>query len=259
MTRGQTAIAGFAVSLAVGVAAAPAQGAAPDADVRAYAKHCQNQSKKRMPGVTGTQFSRCVTAMARLARAQSRAPRTACATLRRKRASGARSSPFQNCVAAGTRLIKNGNGVDRAYLEGMVAHHASAVEMAELALTQAKTPYVQGLAQSIITSQKAQITRMRALVTRLRAGAIAPVSLGLSEAEMGMGHNAGHLVGADPFDVAFVDMMILHHQGAIAMSKVVLAKGASVAVRQLARQITTAQGREIEEMRQFRASAVAGG
>jgi hypothetical protein len=53
-------------------------------------------------------------------------------------------------------------------------------------------------------------------------------------------------------------MMIPHHQGAITMSKVVLAKGASGAVSQLAKQIITAQTREIDAMKQFRASAVGG-
>lgn len=258
MTTRQMTIASLAAILAAGVIVAPAQGAASRSDARAYGKLCQNQSKKHVSGSTGTPFSRCVTALGRLARAQTRSPRIACATLTRKGAPGARRSPFENCVAAGSKLIKNGNGIDRAYLDGMIVHHMSAVDMAQVALTQAKTQYVQNLAQSIITSQKAEISRMKALVTRLRASAIKPVSLGLSEAEMGMGHDASHLAGADPFDIAFVDMMIPHHQGAITMSKVVLAKGASTAVRQLAKQITAAQAREIEEMRQFRASAAAG-
>lgn len=258
MTTRQMTIAALTATLAAGVIAAPIHGAAPTSDARAYGKHCQNQSKKRVAGSRQTSFSRCVAAMGRLARAQSRSPRTACAALSRKRAPGARPSPFQSCVAAGSKLIKSGNGIDRAYLDGMIVHHMSAVDMAQVALTQAKTPYVQSLAQSIITSQKAEISRMRALVTRLRASAIKPVSLGLSESEMGMDHDASHLVAADPFDVVFVDMMIPHHQGAITMSNVVLAKGTSVAVRQLAKQIITAQTREIDAMKQFRASAVGG-
>lgn len=258
MTTHQMTIAILAAILAAGVIVTPAQGAASRSDARAYGKLCQNQSKKRVSGPTGTPFSRCVRAMGRLASGQTRSSRIACVTLTRKGAPGARRSPFDNCVAAGSRLIKNGNGIDRAYLDGMIVHHVSAVDMARVALTQAKTPYVQNLAQSIITSQKAEISRMKALVTRLRASAIKPVSLGLSEAEMGMGHDPSHLAGADPFDIAFVDMMIPHHQGAITMSKVVLAKGASTAVRQLAKQITAAQAREIEEMRQFRASAATG-
>ena len=258
MSYRQMTIAGLAATLALGVIAAPAPAAAPSSDARAYGKHCQTQSKKRVPGSTGTPFSGCVVAMGRLARAQSRSPHSACASLSRRRAPGARRSPLQNCVAAGSKLIKNGNGIDRAYLEDMIVHHRMAVDMAQLAPTRATTQYVQSLAETIITSQQAEIGRMRTLLTRLKASGIKRVSLRLTEAEAGMADHSSHLVGANPFDVPFVEMMTPHHQGAIAMSKVVSAKGASKAVRQLAKQITTDQTREIEEMRQFRASAGGG-
>lgn len=80
----QMTIASLAAILAAGLIAAPAQGAASRSDARAYGKLCQNQSKKRVSGSTGTPFSRCVTALGRLARAQTRSPRIACATLTRK-------------------------------------------------------------------------------------------------------------------------------------------------------------------------------
>jgi uncharacterized protein (DUF305 family) len=50
----------------------------------------------------------------------------------------------------------------------------------------------------------------------------------------------------------FVDMMIPHHQGAVTMSDVVFAKGASLAVKQLAEQISNSQLGEIRNMRAFR-------
>jgi uncharacterized protein (DUF305 family) len=196
----------------------------------------------------------CVTAMGRLARAESRSPRMACATASRKRARGARTSSFATCVAAGTALVKHGNGVDRAYVEQMIPHHVAAVEMARLALTQTQTPYLQTLAQSIISSQSAEIARMRSMAARLRAAGMKAVSLGLTKAQMGMDHDMSHLVGASPFDTAFVDMMIPHHQGAITMSQVVFAKGVSADIRQLAEQITNAQRQQIRQMRDFRAS-----
>ena len=250
--RHRTAV--FAALLAAGVFAAPAQGATSSADTRAFAKHCQTQSKKRAAGLKRTAFSNCVTAMSRLARAQSRSPQIACATLSRKRAARTRTSPFNRCVTAGRRLISNGNGIDRAYLEAMIPHHVSAVEMAQLAATSAQTPFLQALAQTIITSQNAEIARMHALVARLKAAGIPSVSLGLSQGEMGMDHDMSHLVGAEPFDVHFVDMMIPHHQGAITMSRVLFAKGMGAATRQLADQINASQAREIQQMRAFRTS-----
>lgn len=55
--------------------------------------------------------------------------------------------------------------------------------------------------------------------------------------------------GANMADVMFVQMMIPHHEGAIEMSDVVLAKsGVDPAVVELAEQIKAVQGPEIEQM-----------
>ena len=78
----QMTIASLAAILAAGLIAVPAQGAASRSDARAYGKLCQNKSKKRASGSTGTPFSRCVTALGRLARAQTRSPRIACQFVR---------------------------------------------------------------------------------------------------------------------------------------------------------------------------------
>jgi uncharacterized protein (DUF305 family) len=243
----------LASAFAAAACAAPADGATK-ADTAAFGKRCQTQSKQRVVGSKGTPFSKCVSAMARLARAQSRSPQIACATLSRRRPAPSRTSPFDRCVTAGRVLIKNGNGIDRSYVEEMIPHHVAAVEMAQLAHASGQAPYIHGLAQSIITSQNAEIARMRKIAAKLRVARIPVVSLGLTKAQMGMDHDMSHLVGADPFDIHFVDMMIPHHQGAITMSRVLFNKGVGKATRQLAEQITVAQTREIEQMRAFRAS-----
>jgi uncharacterized protein (DUF305 family) len=54
-------------------------------------------------------------------------------------------------------------------------------------------------------------------------------------------------------DQDFVAMMIPHHQGAIAMAKVELAKGKDAFLRKLARNIVTAQRQEIREMKTWQA------
>jgi uncharacterized protein (DUF305 family) len=58
--------------------------------------------------------------------------------------------------------------------------------------------------------------------------------------------------GANMADVMFVQMMIPHHEGAIEMSDVLLAKsGVEPEVVELAEQIKAAQGPEIEQMKQW--------
>ena len=51
----------------------------------------------------------------------------------------------------------------------------------------------------------------------------------------------------DP-DKDFVAMMIPHHQGAIDMAKVELAKGKDPTIRKMAKDIVAAQQREIKQM-----------
>jgi uncharacterized protein (DUF305 family) len=55
--------------------------------------------------------------------------------------------------------------------------------------------------------------------------------------------------GADPFDDAFLEAMIPHHVGAIAMARAELAEGEDPELRDLARAIVDAQDREVDAMR----------
>lgn len=248
------AVAVTAVFAGIAAAAPAAHAATPSKSPRAaLAQSCKNQSKQRVAGQRSTSYGKCVTAMMRLAQAKSRSPLAACATLSRKRITGTRSSPFSRCVAAGRTLTLRGNGIDLYYVEQMIHHHMSAVEMAQHALQHGESEYVRTLAANIISSQNVEIATMRRIAASLRAAGIRPVSLGLTTEEMGMNHDMSHIVGARPFDPVFVDMMIPHHQGAITMSEVLFRRGTGITTRQLAEQIVASQAREIQEMRSFRA------
>jgi uncharacterized protein (DUF305 family) len=52
----------------------------------------------------------------------------------------------------------------------------------------------------------------------------------------------------DEFDRAFIEEMIVHHQGAVMMAQAALANAKHEEIKQLARDIITAQTREIEMM-----------
>ena len=76
----------------------------PPSQAKAYGKHCQGQSKKHVKGEKGTAFSRCVTAMAKVASGQETSARVACATLSRKHVKGKKGTPFTRCVVAAKKL-----------------------------------------------------------------------------------------------------------------------------------------------------------
>lgn len=144
------------------------------------------------------------------------------------------------------------DGVDRAFTADMVPHHTSAVEMAEIAKQRSKRPEIQGLADDIIRTQKEEIDRMRGIDTRLKDAGEPKGKLGVDHSMMGMSMDTGSLKSAEPFDRAFIDMMIPHHQGAIQMARVELDRGADGDAKKLAKAITAAQTREIGEMNGWR-------
>ena len=147
-----------------------------------------------------------------------------------------------------------GNGIDRAFVADMIPHHESAVEMAKLAERRGQSTFVRELAGDIISSQNSEITTMKAIASRLDSAGVKPKSLGIAEHQMGMEGDMSELETAEPFDRAFIDMMIPHHQGAIRMAGVELAKGSNSKAKQLATQIIAAQAREIRAMNKHRSA-----
>ena len=152
-----------------------------------------------------------------------------------------------------------GNPSERAFLAAMVPHHEAAVDMARLARERTDEPYIRRLAGDIVRSQRAEIAQMRRIHRRLFGSELLPderahEALGLSAAAAGMDHMdaAARLRNARPFDRAFVDHMVPHHQGAIRMAEAVLARTQDVELRRLAGEIMATQRREIAEMNAFR-------
>jgi uncharacterized protein (DUF305 family) len=141
-----------------------------------------------------------------------------------------------------------GSPVDRAFVAAMIPHHQSAVQMAKIARRRGSSAFVTQLADSIVRTQTAEIATMRARDAKLAASAIKPGSLGVPEHMMGMSGDVSSLNTAKPFDAAFMRMMVPHHRGAVVMAKAEIAKGKDPELKALARNIISAQQREIAGM-----------
>lgn len=153
-----------------------------------------------------------------------------------------------------------GNGVDRAFAQDMVPHHRDAVAMATVAEQRASRAELKALAKNIVSAQNREISTLEAIDQRLGRAGITPVKLktgagsmsGMSMDDMPSGGADGMLREARPFDRAFIDMMIPHHQGAIVMARDALDRGADPQVRKIARAVVDAQSREITQMNTWR-------
>lgn len=143
-----------------------------------------------------------------------------------------------------------GNGTDRAFVAEMVPHHESAVAMALVAQKRGKSEFVRGLADDIVRTQKEEIDAMKAQDEELEAAGV--------KAEKAEGHSMSGMSGAEsdpkaletaePFDPAFLRMMLPHHKSAVEMAQVELDKGADPELKKLAQDIVDAQQREIAGM-----------
>jgi len=76
------------------------------AQAKAYGRYCQGKSKKHVKGEKGTEFSRCVKAMAKAA-ANDATPREACKGLSKKHEKGEKGTEFSRCVKAAAQLRKH--------------------------------------------------------------------------------------------------------------------------------------------------------
>ena len=150
--------------------------------------------------------------------------------------------------------------VEKSFLTGMVHHHETAIEMAEIAQERTQDPFITKLASTIVTTQEREVGQMRSIHMRLFDSELKPDpgghdGLGLTAAEAGMTHDKetnAELEAAAVFDRAFVDEMVPHHLGAIKMAKVVLKDTKDPALRNLAETIIRTQQSEVDRMNAFR-------
>jgi uncharacterized protein (DUF305 family) len=140
---------------------------------------------------------------------------------------------------------------DRAFIDAMVPHHRDAIEMAEAAKGRGLTqPDLDGIASDIIASQQREIDQMLAWREEWfgsrTLGSVLPEVLGVPEDELGMEHGtAEEIAGAGDVDAAFAQLMVSHHEGAIAMAEAAEDSGQHDEVKNLAAAIIDAQEREI--------------
>jgi uncharacterized protein (DUF305 family) len=141
-----------------------------------------------------------------------------------------------------------GNAADAAFVADMTVHHQGAIEMAQLAAERGERDEIRQLAQDIIAAQEAEIETME----RLRAELPEPDEADRrSPDEMGMDMDAAMLEDAKPFDKAFIEMMVPHHEGAIDMAEELRAEGEHPELQAMAAEIIRSQRAEIDQMREW--------
>jgi uncharacterized protein (DUF305 family) len=152
-------------------------------------------------------------------------------------------------------LMEDGEYSDLRFIDAMVPHYEGAVEMAEVALENAEHEEVRRLAEDIISAQRAEIEMLHGIREREFGSAEPAMEMSGEEMNETMGMaDPRKLANAEPFDRAFIDAMIPHHESAIAMARVALGESENEEIRTLAQDILEAQREEIEQMNTWRES-----
>jgi uncharacterized protein (DUF305 family) len=140
------------------------------------------------------------------------------------------------------------SGIEAHFVTQMIPHHESAVEMGRLAVDRAEHEELRELGRTIVETQTTEIRELRALADEL-GPARGPMPRGMG---MSMGDDVEGLRRARPFDRAFIDQMVPHHEMAVRMSQMVRRTARDPRVRDLAERIIVAQEREIDQMNEWR-------
>ncbi|GAA2165113.1 uncharacterized protein (DUF305 family) [Humibacillus xanthopallidus] len=155
------------------------------------------------------------------------------------------------------------NAADVTFATDMIPHHQQAVEMADLAAERASDAQVKRLAVAIKAAQDPEIQTMSGWLSTWGQ----PVPSDTDGHDMSdMDHGDGatmegmmtdeemqRLAAASgaAFDRLWLELMIKHHMGAVAMAETATASGKNADVVALAQEIITAQKAEIATMQQL--------
>jgi uncharacterized protein (DUF305 family) len=159
------------------------------------------------------------------------------------------------------------DSVDAGFSRDMAVHHRQGVEMANLALDRSSDPEIRQIAFDISSTQTNQAGQMEGWLALWGL----PRSGGEHMAWMGGGHSGHDMSAMDDgalmpgmateaeladlrsltgteFDVAFLRLMVRHHQGGYDMAQYAAENAAEPAVRTLARSIAETQTAEVTTM-----------
>ncbi|AXE25016.1 DUF305 domain-containing protein [Streptomyces globosus] len=172
---------------------------------------------------------------------------------------GAVSSP--SATPSAPAAAAGHNAADVAFAKGMIPHHRQAVEMADLAPSRAASAEVKKLAEEI---KKAQDPEIRTLSGWLTSWGEQPPAEGSADHSGHGGHGdgaAGMMTAQEmeglksasgkAFDTAFMELMVKHHEGAVAMARTEQTQGASTEAKAMAQAIITSQAAEIAHMQKL--------
>lgn len=161
---------------------------------------------------------------------------------------------LKNMIKEMDAVSPTGN-VNLDFVDEMIPHHAAGIAMAESIVKYGSNPKVKKIAEYIITSQKAQIPVMEDLKARFKKEPLSSKETSekylakYNEIKEEMFKNMSDVKISDNVDNNFLQEMIYHHEGAIAMAKDILAYTKDPELIKIAENIVTTQSNGVTKMK----------
>jgi uncharacterized protein (DUF305 family) len=173
-------------------------------------------------------------------------------------AQGPGSQPGEGQGTGVTTVAEAHNDVDTEFVQMMIVHHEGAIEMAEDVARRTSSEEIRQLAQEISAAQGPEIVQMTSWL-RTWGEPVAPEGHGGMEhggMQMeGMGQEEAmaelQTLSVQDLDRRFLELMIAHHEGAVAMAQAQLEGGENPEALALAEKVIVDQQEEIELMREM--------
>jgi uncharacterized protein (DUF305 family) len=163
-------------------------------------------------------------------------------------------------MTSSSTMMAKGSANDISFTQMMIPHHQQAVQMAEIALKNAKSSQVIALARQIKAAQRPEISMMKTWLKSWNAPVASSSHSSTHEMDMGSAMPGMmtdvqmkdlQSVRGEKFDSLWLQMMITHHQGAITEAKMALKATKNGEVRKLAQAVISGQSTEIATMKKL--------
>ncbi len=143
---------------------------------------------------------------------------------------------------------------DLQFIDTMTAHHKSAIDMAKLAATNTDNAELKKFAERIIADQNKEIGQMKDWREKWFSGKAPAMNMEMPGMMDSMKMDMSKLSNSKgkTFDLAFVEMMTSHHNGAVTMAKEALTKAERPEIKTLANAIIKAQEAEVKMMNEWK-------
>jgi len=179
----------------------------------------------------------------------------------------AQTSTAQDTTASSDGLMKPMNDMmtkmhsmqmtgdfDVDFANMMVEHHQSALDMAQVELSQGKDEKMKAKAQEIITKQQKEQQELKDFVSSYKPSGMKHGEGELQKSMQGMMDKMKSMQMSGDIDKDFATMMAAHHEDGISMAKMEVKNGMSDKLKQMAQKSIADQQKDIKEFQSWLAS-----